>query len=112
MKRKRMFVVAGVAVAVLVVAGGAGIAKAVSGSNSETVTGPAAKKAAWAAVEAAGGGRALEVEYQDGDSAGVYEVEVRRADGSHVEVHLNGQFESVGTQADDDAGEQPGGNDD
>src|SRR5262245_11379439 len=102
MKRKRMLVVAGVAAAVLAV-GGAGIAKAVSGSDSETVKGPAAQKAARAAVQAAGGGQALEVEYQDGDASGVYEVEVRRTDGSHVEVHLNGQFESVGTQADDDA---------
>ena len=53
-------------------------------------------------VEAVGGGQALEVEYQDGDAPGIYEVEVRRADGSHVEVHLNGQFRSVGTQSDDD----------
>jgi hypothetical protein len=91
--------------------GGAGIAKAVSGSDSETVKGPAATKAATAAVQAVGGGRALEVEYQDGDAPGVYEVEVRRADGSHVEVHLNGQFESVGTQADDDAGDSANGDD-
>jgi hypothetical protein len=111
MKRKRTLAVAAAAVAALAIAGG-GIAKAVSGSGSETVTGPAAQKAGRAAVEAAGGGRALEVEYQDGDSPGVYEVEVRRSDGSHVEVHLNGQFESVGTQADDDVGEQSGGNDD
>src|SRR5262245_28522100 len=104
MKRKRtLVVVAGVSAAALAV-GGAGIAKAVSGSDSETVKGPTAQKAARSAVEAAGGGEALEVEYQDGDAPGVYEVEVRRTDGSHVEVHLNGQFESVGTQADDDAG--------
>jgi hypothetical protein len=110
MKRKRTLVVVGVAAAVLAV-GGAGIARAVSGSNSETVKGPAAEKAAQAAVEAVGGGQALEVEYQDGDSPGVYEVEVRRADGSHVEVHLNGQFEPVGTQADDDAGKSGAGDD-
>jgi hypothetical protein len=108
MKRKRTLVVACFAGAVLAV-GGAGIAKAVSGSNSETVKGPAAQMAAQAAVEAVGGGQALEVEYQDGDSPGVYEVEVRRADGSHIEVHLNGQFKSVGTQADDDAGDSANG---
>ena len=113
MNRKRTLVLAGAAgVAAVAIAGGAGIAKAVSGADSESVTGPAAQHAARAAEEAAGGGRALEVEYQDGDAAGVYEVEVRRADGSQVEVHLNGQFEPVGTQADDDAGEQQGGNDD
>jgi hypothetical protein len=107
MKRKRTLVVAGVAAAVLAV-GGAGIARAVSGSDSETVTGPAAHEAARAAVQAVGGGRALEVEYQDGDGAGVYEVEVRRGDGSQVEVHLNGQFAPVGMQADDDAADSVG----
>jgi len=110
MKRKRTFVGAGVAAAALAV-GAAGIAKAVSGSGSETVKGPAAKRAADAAVQAVGGGQALEVEYQDGDSAGVYEVEVRRANGSHVEVDLNGQFQAVGTQAEDDAGESGSGDD-
>ena len=48
----------------------------------------------------------LEVEGQDGDGAGVYEVEVRRADGSQVEIHLNAAFEPVGQQADDDKGEK------
>ena len=110
MKRKRTLVAAFVAAAAVAVAG-AGIAKAVSGSSSETVKGPAAQKAAQAAVEAVGGGEAVEVEYQDGDSPGVYEVEVRRADGSHVEVHLNGQFRSVGTQADDDGSDSGSGDD-
>ena len=44
----------------------------------------------------------LEVERQDGDGAGVYEVEVRRADGSQVEIHLDAQFEPVGSAPDDD----------
>ena len=110
MNRKQILVVACIAVGGLAV-GGAGMAKAVSGSSSEIVNGSATENAARAAVEAVGGGQALEVEYQDGDSPGVYEVEVRRADGSHVEVHLNGQFESVGTQADDDARDSGSGND-
>jgi hypothetical protein len=110
MKRKQTLVVACIAAGAVAV-GGAGIAKAVSGSSSEIVNGPAAEHAARAAVEAVGGGQALEVEYQDGDAPGVYEVEVRRADGSRVEVHLNGQFRSVGTQADDDSGDSGSGND-
>ena len=102
MRTKRTLLVAAIAALVLVAAVGAGIAKAVSGSD-ETVSGPAASKAAAAAVEAAGGGKALEVELQD-DGAGVYEVEVRREDGSQIEVHLDAQFQSVGTAADDDTG--------
>jgi hypothetical protein len=99
---------------VLAVAAGAGIAKAVSGSD-EPVAGPTASKAAAAAVKAAAGGKALEVERQDDDGAGVYEVEVRRDDGSQLEVHLDAQFQPVGTQADDDTGsasEEDGSSDD
>ena len=69
MRTKRTLLVAAVVALVLVAAVGAGIAKAVSGSD-ETVSGPAASKAAAAAVEAAGGGEAREVELQD-DGAGV-----------------------------------------
>lgn len=104
MKTKRTLVVAAAA-AVLAVAAGAGIAQAVSGSE-EPVTGPAADRAAEAALDAAGGGSVLEIERQDDDGSGIYEVEVRREDGSEVEVHLDAQFQPVGTVADDDAGEQ------
>ena len=113
MRTKRTLLIAAIAALVLVAAVGAGIAKAVSGSD-ETVSGPAATKAAAAAVKAAGGGKALEVELQD-DGAGGYEVEVRREDGSQIEVHLDAQFQSVGTAADDDTGsgsEEDGSSDD
>ena len=105
MRRKRTLVVAVVAAVVLAIGAGAGIARTVGGAD-EHVTAPAAGKAAAAAVKAAGGGKAVEVEYQDGDGAGVYEVEVRRPDGSQLEVHLNGQFQPVGTAADDDSGSE------
>ncbi|HEX4931279.1 MAG TPA: PepSY domain-containing protein [Gaiellaceae bacterium] len=91
----------------LLAAGGAGIAKAVGlGGGGEQVKGPAAERAKAAALKAAGGGTVLEVEGQDGDGAGVYEVEVRKTDGSTIEVHLNAAFEPVGTQADDDNGSE------
>jgi peptidase YpeB-like protein len=111
MRRKRMLVVAGALAVVLAIGAGAAIAHTVGGSD-EHVTGPAAAKAAAAAVEAADGGQAVEVEYHDGDGAGVYEVEVRRPDGTQIEVHLNGQFEPVGTAADDDSGTESEGADD
>lgn len=101
--RRRLFV-AGAAIAVLS-AGGAGIAYAVGGSD-EQVTGSAAKRAASAALRAAGGGTVLEIERQDGDGRGVFEVEVRRADGSQVEIHLDGRYQPVGTVADDDTGSE------
>lgn len=96
-------VVIGATVGVLAV-GGVGIAQAVGGSPEEPVTGPAAEQATSAALKAAGGGTVLEIERQDGDGAGLFEVEVRRADGSQIEIHLDDQFQPVGTAADDDSG--------
>jgi len=103
MTRNRRIVVIGAAVGVLAV-GSVGIAQAVGGSSEEPVTGPAAEKAKSAALKAAGGGTVLEIERQDGDGAGVFEVEVRRADGSQIEVHLDDRFQPVGTAPDDDSG--------
>jgi hypothetical protein len=106
---RRLAVIAAAIVAVG--AGGVGIAQAVSGSE-EPVTGPDADKAAAAALKAAGGGSVLEIERQDGDGAGFYEVEVRREDGSEVEIHLTAQFEPVGSAADDDSGSETEDSDD
>lgn len=97
-----------VAIATVVAALAAGgVAYAVGGDSDEQVTGPDADKARSAALQAAGGGSVTEVEFQDGDGAGTYEVEVRRDDGSQVEIHLDDAFEQVGSAADDDTGEGP-----
>lgn len=104
MKVNRRIVIIAAAGAVAVAATGAGIAQAVSGDSEEKVTGPAAERATSAAIDAAGGGTVLELERADDDGAGVYEVEVRRADGSEVEIHLDAQFRPVGTAPDDDDG--------
>ena len=103
MNTNRKVLIAGIALVVLA-AGGIGIAYGVGGESEEQVTGPNAEKAKAAALEQVGGGTVLEVEKQDGDGDGVYEVEVERPDGSQVEVHVSGQFDSVGTAADDDSG--------
>jgi hypothetical protein len=101
MNIRRRMVVLVAAIAVLA-AGGGGIAYAVGGDGEESVTGPDAERAKSAALAAAGGGTVREVERQDGDGAGVFEVEVRRDDGSQVEIHLDGNFQPVGTEPDDD----------
>jgi hypothetical protein len=94
------------AVAAALAAGGVGIASAVGGGDSEEqVTGPDADRAKAAALDAVGGGTVSEIEFQEAGSSGFYEVEVTRDDGSQVEVHLDGQFQPVGTAADDDSGE-------
>jgi Peptidase propeptide and YPEB domain len=102
-------VIAGAA-AVVLAAGGVGIAQAVSGDSEEQVTGPQADRARQAAVEAVGGGRASEVERGD-DGEAAWEVEVVRPDGREVEVTLNAGLKQVGTGTEDDGGESDNEND-
>jgi hypothetical protein len=107
------------AVAIVVALGGAGIAYANGGADSEeSLTGPDAHKAESAAIAAVGGGTLTGVERDDGDdgygtSGGGYEVEVTREDGTQVEVHLDGDYNVVGQEADEDgANDLDGPNDD
>ena len=101
------------ALAMLVALGGAGIAYANGGDSEEQLTGPDAQKAKSAAIAAVGGGTVSEVERDDGNGTGVFEVEVKREDGSQVEVHLDGDLNVVGQQADEDGpNDQDGPNDD
>jgi hypothetical protein len=115
MKLNRRVLAAGAAIVALA-AGGVGIAQAVGGGDSEEqVSGPSADRAGAAALEAVGGGTVTSVEREDGDGEGAYEVEVRRADGSQVEVAISDEFQALGTAADDDTGsgsDDDGGGDD
>ena len=91
------------AVAILLALGAAGIAYANGGDSEEQVTGPEAQKAKSAAIAAVGGGSVTEVERDDANGSGAFEVEVARQDGSsQVEVHLDGDYSVVGRQADED----------
>ncbi len=101
MKVRGRIVAIGAAGVVAVAALTAGVAQAVSGGE-DSVSGAAAKKAGDAALAAVGGGTVGEVERADEDGAGTYEVEVRRTDGSEIEVHVDARFQVVGTASDDD----------
>jgi Peptidase propeptide and YPEB domain len=111
MNRKKL--AASVAAVILALgAGGAGVAYATGGDSGERVTGPDAAKAKSAALEAAGGGTVTEIEQDDGNGTGAFEVEVRRDDGSQVEVHLDRDLNVVGQEADDDGpNDEDGSND-
>ena len=99
------------AVAIVVALGGAGIAYASGDDSEEQLTGPDAQKARSAAVAAVGGGTVTEVERDDSNGTGVFEV--KGDDGSQVEVHLDGDLKGVGQQADEDRPhDQDGPNDD
>jgi uncharacterized membrane protein YkoI len=98
----RTLVIAAGVVAMLVALGGAGIAYANGGDSEEQLTGPEAEKAKSAAIGAVGGGTVTEVERDDGNGTGTFEVEVTREDGSQLEVHLDGDYNVVGQEADED----------
>ena len=107
------------ALALLVALGGAGgIAYANGGGadSEESLTGPDAQKAKSAAIAAVGGGTLTEVERDDGDdgygTSGVYEVEVEREDGTQLEVHLDGDYDVVGREADEGGPDDEDGPDD
>ncbi len=92
--------------AIVVVAAGIGVAYAVGGDPEEQITGPDAEKAKQSAIDAAGGGTVQEAERADGGN-GAYEVEVKRPDGSVVDVKVGADFKSLGTAGDDDQGGKP-----
>jgi uncharacterized membrane protein YkoI len=93
-------IIAAVAIGALA-AGGAAIAA--GGDDSESpITGTALERARAAAL-ADTPGRVTETEV--GDEEGFYEVEVTRADGSQVDVHLDRDFQVLDSQADDDRDE-------
>ena len=110
MTRSRKLLIGGAVVAALG-AGGVGIAQAVGGDD-EQATGPDADRAKAAAVESLGGGRAVSVERED-EGASAWEVEVRRADGSVVDVDLTSELKRAATERDDDdSGAEEGSDDD
>lgn len=98
---KRKLIAAGAAVAVLAT-GGAGAAMAFGGGGDDgdsSLTGPDANKAIAAALKETGGGHANAVE-RDNEKGATYEVEVRRTDGSTVDVRLDSQYQLVAIDSD------------
>jgi uncharacterized membrane protein YkoI len=103
-------VIAVVAIAALA-AGGAAIAVATGGGDDDAtekaITGPALERASAVALKETGGGKVTATEA--GDEEGAYEVEVTRADGSQVDVHLDKNFNVLGAKADGDQGDAESG---
>jgi uncharacterized protein with LGFP repeats len=94
---KKGLIVAAVAVLLLV---GAGVAYA-AGSGDDSSAQPAGsniEKAKSIALDHTNGGRVTGTEVEDEE--GYYEVEVTRDDGSQVDVHLDRNFNVLGTPAD------------
>ena len=109
MRRKTKLIVAAVtAVAAIGVGTGVGIAGA--GDDDRPLTGSDYDQATAAALEHVDG---TVTETEVGDGGAAYEVEVRRADGTQVEVQLDSNFEVIGSERDDDgATDRDGAGDD
>jgi hypothetical protein len=104
--------IAGGALALVLVGGGAGVAIATGvGDTDRPLTGSTLDRARAAALESTGGGTVTETEA--GDDGAAYGVEVRLDDGRVVEVRLDAKFQVLGQEADDDGSDdQDGSNDD
>lgn len=95
--------------------GGAAIAGATGGGDGSErgdgggkLSGGTAQRAGDAALKATGGGTLGQME-RDGEKGATYEVEVKRTDGSQVDVRLDGNFGLVAIDGDrEDAGESSG----
>ena len=83
--------------------GGVGVAQAVGGDDGEGGTGgPSADGAKAAALELVPGGHVNAVE-RDSEKGATWEVEVRRPDGSTVDVRLGAKYERVAIDSDSEA---------
>jgi len=96
---KRRLIVAVVAVLALLGAG-TGVVLASAGDDDKPLKGGALDRATSAALEHVGGGIVLETEV--GDDGSAYGVEIRKDDGSVVEVNLDENFQVIGAESDDD----------
>jgi uncharacterized membrane protein YkoI len=108
LRSKRAIIATTAAVVVALGAGGAVWATAANADPS--VQGADRDRVGNAATQAVGGGTVLDVETSD-DAGEAYEVEVRKADGSEVDVALDKDLKVLTQAADDndadDAGETP-----
>ena len=102
-KRTKLLIVGASALALA--AGGAGVAGATGGEDSQPIAGKALEEASAVALGATGGGTVTETEV--GDEESYYEVEVTKADGSQVDVQLDRGFDLVGHSADGES-QDPG----
>jgi len=86
--------------------GGTAIAGATGGGDDDEtdkpIAGPALDRAKAVALDHTGGGKVTGTEV--GDEEGAYEVEVTRADGSQVDVHLDTGFQVIDQAEDSDRG--------
>lgn len=109
-RRRRIAVIGAGVVAAIGLTAGVGLAAgAVDVDDDQPLTGETYDAAVAAALEHTGEGEVTETEV--GDDGAAYEVEVRLADGSQVEVQLDESFTVLGSEPDDDGVDGADGDD-
>jgi uncharacterized membrane protein YkoI len=98
--RRSVMLIAGAAAVVVLAGAAAGAAGARSGGgdDQQPIAGGALARASAAALRQTGGFRVTDSEIHDEE--GFYEVEVTRADGSQVDVHLDQRFHVLDVKPD------------
>jgi uncharacterized membrane protein YkoI len=103
MRRRVAFIVAGVAALAAFALGGAAIAGATQGEEGDEaeqgLSGQVAERAKAAALKETGGGSVTETE-RDVEDGRTYQVEIRKADGTTVDVDLDASFKVVEVDVD------------
>jgi|Tabmets5t2r1_1033131.scaffolds.fasta_scaffold01473_6 hypothetical protein len=103
MRRRAAFIVAGIAALAAFALGGAAIAGATQGDDGDEaeqgLSGRVAERAKAAALKGTGGGTVTETEL-DVEDGRTYQVEIRKADGSTVDVDLDASFKVVEVDVD------------
>jgi hypothetical protein len=106
--RNRKVLIVGASVLALA-AGGAGVALGAGGGDDgsgQPITGNALDRAKAVALDHTGGGQVSATEVRDEE--GYYEVEVKKNDGSQVDVHLDRGFNIIDSSGDGSGGSDAG----
>ncbi|MBA3628234.1 MAG: PepSY domain-containing protein [Actinobacteria bacterium] len=106
---KRRLIVA-VAATLALLGAGTGVVLASAGDGDKPLEGKTLDQATSAALDHVGGGTVVETEI--GDDGAAYGVEIRKDDGSVVEVNLDGNYSVIGAEPDEDGPDDsdgPGG---
>lgn len=102
---RRLAVIIAAVVVLGAISAGIAIAAAGGGGDDTQLTGATLERATDAALRHTSGGAVVETEA--GDDGAAYGVEIRRANGTVVEVNLDEDFNVIGQEVDEDtAGEE------
>lgn len=114
MRRRFTKILAGLAALAALALGGAAIANATGVTGDDdgpALSSPEAARAGAAALKATGGGTVQATE-RDNEKGATFEVEVRKPDGSVVDVRLDSSYGVIAVDGDEETDDDDGQNED